>query len=151
MGDGQEQNQEDQSGCFCKRRDGADLVEKLRSKALDNESQHSNSGVVKASGGVSLSLKHPFPWSLKDGEAATLLTFLIPLLVWAELRSTHIPFSHIFQLDPGMIVFLKNLHLRICLLVLEREEGRNREKHQRERETSIHCPPVCPPTHPNQG
>ena len=37
------------------------------------------------------------------------------------------------------ISYFLNPHPRICLLILEREEKREREKHQCERETSIGC------------
>ena len=75
------------------RADGDFMVRKLRNKGLDHESPYSDSGELKPRG-ASLSLKHLPPWSLKDGEAATLQTLPLPL----RAVQNYITLSHISHL-----------------------------------------------------
>ena len=58
--------------------DGNLVVRKLRSRGLDRKSANSDSGGLETRG-ESQPLKHLPPWSLKDGEEATLQTLPLPL------------------------------------------------------------------------
>lgn len=79
MGSGQEQKKKfswETLAMILVRADGDLVVRKLRSRGLDHESPHSDSGELKPRGA---SLKPLPPWSLKDGEEATLQTLPLPL------------------------------------------------------------------------
>ena len=61
--------------------------------------------------------------------------------MWVEATWNFYVFSsHIWHF------LLKKTHPRICLLILESEEGREKEKHWCERDTSIGCLLFCSPT-----
>lgn len=75
------------------RADGDLVVRELRNRGLDHGSPNSDSGELKPRG-ASLSLKHLPPWSLKDGEEATLQTLPLPL----RAVQNYITLSHISHL-----------------------------------------------------
>lgn len=73
--------------------DGDLVVRKLRSRGLDHKSPNSDSGGLEPRG-ASLPLKHLPPWSLKDGEEATLQTLPLPL----RTVQNYVTLSHISHL-----------------------------------------------------